>query len=108
MAELPQSSDPTVSPEQMNNGGTLNSVITQSKRARNSVQHLRSLTDRERQIVALVCAGHSNKMIARKLQVKEGTIKTHLHAIYVKLGIENRANLIVAVGNGQTDKKSNV
>jgi len=47
-------------------------------------------------------------MIARKLQVKEGTIKTHLHAIYVKLGIENRASLIVAAGNAQTDKKSNV
>ena len=107
MAELPQSSDPTVSPEQMNNGGTLNSVIMQSKRAKSSAQHLRSLTDRERQIVTLVCAGHSNKIIARKLQVKEGTIKTHLHAIYVKLGIENRATLIVAVANAQSDKKSN-
>jgi DNA-binding NarL/FixJ family response regulator len=107
MAELPQSSDPTVSPEQMNNGGILNSVIMQSKRAKSSAQHLRSLTDRERQIVTLVCAGHSNKIIARKLQVKEGTIKTHLHAIYVKLGIENRASLIVAVANAQSDKKSN-
>ena len=107
MAELPQSSDPTVSPEQMNNGGTLNSVIMQSKRAKSSAQHLRSLTDRERQIVTLVCAGHSNKIIARKLQVKEGTIKTHLHAIYVKLGIENRASLIVAVANAQSNKKSN-
>jgi ATP/maltotriose-dependent transcriptional regulator MalT len=72
------------------------------------LQRLRSLTTRERQIVALVCAGHSNKTIARKLQVGEGTIKTHLHAIYLKLGIENRASLLATIDNAQNDKMSNV
>jgi len=73
------------------------------------LQRLRSLTARERQIVALVCAGHSNKIIARKLQVGEGTIKTHLHVIYLKLGIENRADLLATIiDNAQTDKMSNV
>jgi DNA-binding NarL/FixJ family response regulator len=78
----------------------------QSKRDKNTVQQLRDLTDRERQIVALVCTGHPNKLIARKLQVREGTIKTHLHAIYVKLGIKNRATLIDVLSDAQTDKMS--
>ena len=65
---------------------------------------LRSLTAREQEIVALVSAGHSNKTIARKLQVREGTIKTHLHAIYLKLGIANRASLIAAIDNPQREK----
>jgi DNA-binding NarL/FixJ family response regulator len=82
--------------------------MMQSKLDKSTVHRLRGLTDRERQIVALVCAGHPNKIIARKLHVKEGTVKTHLHAIYMKLGIENRASLIGAVGHAQSDKISNV
>jgi DNA-binding NarL/FixJ family response regulator len=72
------------------------------------VRRVRDLTDRERQIVALVCAGHPNKIIARKLLVGEGTIKTHLHAIYLKLGIENRASLIDALDKAQSDNLPNV
>jgi DNA-binding NarL/FixJ family response regulator len=72
------------------------------------VRRVRDLTDRERQIVALVCAGYPNKIIARKLQVGEGTIKTHLHAIYLKLGIENRTSLIDAFGKSPSDKLPNL
>lgn len=86
----------------------LYSVVMQSKRDKSTLQRLHNLTARERQIVALVCAGHPNKTIARKLQVGEGTIKTHLHTIYLKLGIQNRANLIAVVGSAQNDKISNL
>jgi DNA-binding NarL/FixJ family response regulator len=64
-----------------------------------AIQRARDLTDRQRQIVTLVCAGHPNKTIARKLQVGEGTVKTHLHAIFLRLGVENRAALVDALGN---------
>ena len=70
----------------------------QSKREQ-AIQRARDLTDRQRQIVTLVCAGHPNKIIARKLQVGEGTVKTHLHAIFLRLGVENRAGLKDALGN---------
>jgi len=63
------------------------------------IQRTRDLTDRQRQIVTLVCAGHPNKTIARKLQVGEGTVKTHLHAIFLRLGVENRGGLLDALGN---------
>jgi two-component system, NarL family, nitrate/nitrite response regulator NarL len=52
------------------------------------------LTDREKQVAALVCEGLSNKLIARTLNVSEGTIKAHLHTIYSKLDLETRFALI--------------
>jgi two-component system nitrate/nitrite response regulator NarL len=51
------------------------------------------LTDRERQIIALVCKGLSNKEIGRRLNIAGGTIKVHLHNVYQKLAISNRTVL---------------
>jgi two-component system, NarL family, nitrate/nitrite response regulator NarL len=51
------------------------------------------LTDRERQIMALVCEGLSNKEIGRRLNIADGTIKVHLHHVYQKLEISNRTVL---------------
>ncbi|MBR1177603.1 response regulator [Bradyrhizobium sp. KB893862 SZCCT0404] len=51
------------------------------------------LTQRERQIVRLVSEGMSNKEIARKLDVSQGTVKVHLYNIFQKLEITNRTVL---------------
>jgi two-component system, NarL family, nitrate/nitrite response regulator NarL len=51
------------------------------------------LTERERQIMRLVCEGLSNKEIGRRLNVTDGTIKVHLHHIFQKLDISNRTSL---------------
>src|SRR4051794_14588085 len=48
------------------------------------------LTRREREILALVAAGHSNARLGRMLWVTEQTIKFHLSNIYRKLGVSNR------------------
>jgi two-component system nitrate/nitrite response regulator NarL len=48
---------------------------------------------RERQIAKLVSAGLPNKEIARQLNLTAGTIGVHLHNIYQKLVINNRATL---------------
>lgn len=56
------------------------------------------LSEREQQVAALLCKGFSNKMIARSLNISEGTIKAHLHAIYTKLRIQSRYELLVALG----------
>ena len=53
------------------------------------------LTPREREIALQVCAGLSNKHISRQLNLREGTVKIHLHHIYEKLAICNRAQLAV-------------
>ncbi|WP_207541312.1 response regulator [Sabulicella rubraurantiaca] len=49
-----------------------------------------SLTPRERELVILVAEGLSNKEIARRLSLAEGTVKIHLHNIFQKLGVANR------------------
>jgi two-component system nitrate/nitrite response regulator NarL len=54
---------------------------------------LSRLTQREIQIVRLVCEGLSNKEIARRMGISEGTIKFRLHLIYRKLAITNRTSL---------------
>jgi two-component system, NarL family, nitrate/nitrite response regulator NarL len=51
------------------------------------------LTERERQIMHLVCEGLSNKDIGRQFSVSDGTVKAHLHNIYEKLAIHNRTAL---------------
>jgi two-component system, NarL family, nitrate/nitrite response regulator NarL len=58
------------------------------------------LTPREAEIARFVAAGLSNKQIARKANIAEGTVKIHLHTSYHKLGISNRAALAVMVSSG--------
>ncbi len=53
------------------------------------------LTARERQIVRVMAEGLSNKEIAQRLRLAEGTVKVHLHRIYRKLGIGNRTALAI-------------
>lgn len=53
-----------------------------------------TLTDKEREIVNLVCAGLRNREIAVKLGISEGTVKTHLHQVYEKLGVSGRFALM--------------
>jgi two-component system nitrate/nitrite response regulator NarL len=62
------------------------------------------LTRRERQVMALVAEGLSNKEIARRLNVAEGTVKTHLHNIYGKVGVANRTAL-AAVAISQPERE---
>jgi two-component system nitrate/nitrite response regulator NarL len=51
------------------------------------------LTEREREVMFLVADGLTNKDIARRLRVTEGTIKIHLHNIYRKAAVSNRTAL---------------
>jgi two-component system, NarL family, nitrate/nitrite response regulator NarL len=63
---------------------------------------LATLTERERQIMSLVCEGLSNKDIGRHFNLSDGTVKVHLHHIYEKLAIHNRTALaVLAAGSSQ-------
>jgi DNA-binding NarL/FixJ family response regulator len=53
------------------------------------------LTERETEVAALVAQGLSNKAVAHRLGIGEGTVKIHLNNIYRKLSIENRAQLML-------------
>ena len=56
-------------------------------------KRLAALTPRRRQVARLVCRGFSNREIAKKLGVAEGTIKIHLYSIYEKLNVHSRIEL---------------
>lgn len=51
------------------------------------------LSNREREIVALVAQGFKNKEIAERMFISEQTVKNHLHNIFDKLGVSDRLEL---------------
>jgi len=57
--------------------------------------HLDVLTDREREVVALVGEGLSNDEIAQRLFMSPATAKTHVNRSMTKLGARDRAQLVV-------------
>jgi DNA-binding NarL/FixJ family response regulator len=53
------------------------------------------LTDREREVLALVGAGLSNEQIAARLVLSPATAKTHVSRVMTKLAVRDRAGLVV-------------
>lgn len=56
----------------------------------------RGLTERQLQVLALLAEGKPNKLIARTLDITEGTVKIHLAAIFQTLGVRNRTEAVIA------------
>jgi DNA-binding NarL/FixJ family response regulator len=54
------------------------------------------LTPRQRDILALLAQGHSNKEIGLRLELAEITVKMHVSAIFRVLGVANRTQAVVA------------
>jgi two-component system response regulator NreC len=52
------------------------------------------ITDREREVVALIALGHTHAEIAGKLHISEKTVETHRAHILAKLGLRTRADLV--------------
>jgi len=53
------------------------------------------LTDRELQVLTLLCQGLSNASIAQQLWLTEKTVKNHLNHVFAKLGVRSRTEAIV-------------
>jgi DNA-binding NarL/FixJ family response regulator len=58
-------------------------------------ERLQALTEREREVLALVAQGLSNEDIASHLTVSPHTVKTHVNRAMAKLGAHDRAQLVV-------------
>ena len=59
------------------------------------------VTERERELIFKVMQGKSNADIARELFISIPTVKTHLHNIYQKLGVDSRYELLAKVRSDQ-------
>lgn len=59
---------------------------------------LAPLTPREREVAALVLAGHPNKEIARRLDTSHWTVKNQLRAVFAKLDVHSRTGLCARLG----------
>lgn len=60
-----------------------------------SRKKLATLTEREKEVLFLLISGLTNKVIAEKLFVAAGTIKTHTLNIYHKMEVDNRSSAII-------------
>jgi DNA-binding NarL/FixJ family response regulator len=79
----------------VNDGNTLLApeaagLLVRSGRSGEAVHGLGALTGREREVLAQIAEGRSNREIARLLGVSEKTVKTHVSSVLGKLGVADR------------------
>ena len=65
-------------------------TLVQSRNSSAAVRGLGALTAREREVLAQIAEGRSNREIARLLHMSEKTVKTHVSSVLAKLGVADR------------------
>lgn len=66
----------------------------------------KSLTERQKAVALLIADGENNKIIARKLQIADRTVKAHLSAVFEKLQVTDRTQLAVLLNRYRTSLDS--
>ncbi|MGV3000863.1 two-component system response regulator NarL [Vibrio sp.] len=72
-------------------------ILMEGLRNKKVQRGIDSLTKREFQTLKLVATGMTNKMIARKLDIAEGTVKVHVKSLLKKLNLRSRVEMAVWV-----------
>jgi two-component system, NarL family, nitrate/nitrite response regulator NarL len=73
-------------------GGTFRAL---GGREQAQAEELQGLTERERAVALSVLEGQTNKEVARRLGITERTVKAHLGAVFGKLGVRDRMQLVL-------------
>lgn len=83
-----------VPPEILGDPSTLQNPLPQA--GRTSPSTIAELTDRQRDVLALMMQGMSNKAICRTLGIAEPTVKNHVTAVLKAFGASNRTEAVIA------------
>ena len=75
--------------------GSVLDEMTQSPEIDPEKAKIASLTDRERQVIALIAEGLKNKQIGESLFISETTVTHHLSSIFSKLEVSDRLELVI-------------
>jgi len=62
------------------------------------IQRLQTLTPQQNRVLGMLCEGLLNKQIAYELGVSEATVKAHVSAVLLKLGVDSRTQAVIALG----------
>lgn len=76
-------------------GNVLNEMTGGQGEPDSADTQIKSLTDREREVVALIAEGLRNKQIGKRLFISETTVTHHLSSIFSKLGVSDRLELVI-------------
>ena len=61
------------------------------------------LTPRQKDLLRLLAAGHTNTQMARQLGISEGTVRTHLENLYGRLNVSSRTAAVTRAFSGQVE-----
>lgn len=82
----------------------LRALRTTGKRQRSGAEAnpdaIHSLSQRERQVLACLAEGMTNRQVAERLGLKPGTVRAHVYSIYNKLGVNDRVQASVLAIQG--------
>jgi DNA-binding NarL/FixJ family response regulator len=68
---------------------------TEASQKKLSEQEYSNLTNREQDVLRLIAVGATNREIAEKLFISEGTVKTHVTHLFNRLNLKNRSQLAI-------------
>ena len=75
----------------LNNNNNVLAFVPTTSVTLNKEPQYKTLSPREREVVALIVKGMSNKLIANELGISEHTAKYHVKNVLIKLGVPTRA-----------------
>src|SRR5581483_9618397 len=70
-------------------------ALRQTNRPAPRVSDLDILTDREREVLALICEGHTDAQMSVMLKLSQNTVRNHIASLYRKIGVNRRGAAII-------------